>query len=133
MGRSICKIPHGGKDYYLIWSTVVDSFVTFGMELEEFTAWMREEEGNRYMEATHPARMERVEKYGTSSRMDNSVEEVIGCNRCGPGEERLSMEGIIYLFITMRGKEVDGEDVARFVKPYTKEEIGEEDWNELYS
>jgi len=126
MGRSICKIPHEGKDYYLVWSTICDSFITYGLELEEFTEWMREEEGNRYMEDTHPGRMERVEKYGTSSRMDSSVEEVIGCNRCGPREKRISMEGIIYKFIVMRGKEVDDEVMNKYRRPYTREEAGDE-------
>ena len=132
MGRLICKIPHEGKDYYLIWSTVVDSFVTYGLPLDEFTEWMREEEGRRYMEFDHANRMERVEAKGTSSRMDNSVEEVVTCNRCGPGETRISMEGIIYQFITRRGQKVTEDEMLPYLNPYTSKEVGEEDWEEHY-
>jgi hypothetical protein len=100
--RFICKIPHEGKDYYLIYSTVIDSFVTYGASLEEFTEFMTQQEGLRYMQSEHPRRMERVEVTGTSEIGPDGIEDMILCNRCGPKEENLTLDQIIETFIINR-------------------------------
>ena len=126
MGRVLCKIPHEGKDYYLVWSTIVDAFITYGMSLEEFTEWMREEEGRRYMEMDHNRRMEKVEMFGTSSAFNKSPEELISLNHCGPKQQRITMEGIIYDLITRRPEdEEDGvtdEEMEPYLWPLDEEE-----------
>jgi hypothetical protein len=96
------------------------------MELEEFNNFMRGEEGDRYMREQHPGRMVRVEECGTSSRMYSSVEEVVSCNRCGPKEKRITLEGIVFRFITMRGLEVEDDTMTKYARPYTREEAGDD-------
>lgn len=105
MGRFICKIPYEGEDYYLIWSSIVDAPVTFGMKLEEFTDFMREEEGQRYMKTEHSHRMERVDRFGTSIYRGESVEDLIILNRCGPQEQCLTLEDIIKKYIVRRERD----------------------------
>ncbi len=74
MGRTIVKLEHEGEDYYLVWSSIVDAPVTYGLSLEELEDYLREEEGARYMRDTHPQRMERVKRRGHSSIMDSNCE-----------------------------------------------------------
>jgi hypothetical protein len=74
MGQTIVKLKHEGQDYYLLWSSIVDAPVTYGLSLEELEDYLREEEGARYMRDTHPMRMERVQKRGHSSYMDANCE-----------------------------------------------------------
>ncbi len=102
MPRIICKIPYQGQDYYLLYSTISDSFLTYGVSLERFTRNMAEQEGSRYMEMGHPRRMSRVERFGTSSMNRESVEELIVGNRCGPNEEELSLDQIIHHFVARK-------------------------------
>jgi hypothetical protein len=97
MGRFICKVtdPQDNKDYYLEWSTVVDAPVTWGMTLEKFEEYYREEYGRRSMDFEFIERMDRVEKKGTSSRLDDSFDDVISCNRAGKNDTNLTKEQII--------------------------------------
>lgn len=89
MGRFIVKL----EDYYFEWSTISDRPATFGMKLDEFTRFYREEYGRRGMQEL-PARLERVEKCGTSSYDSETPEELFLCNRAGPNESKLSAEEI---------------------------------------
>jgi hypothetical protein len=98
MGKIICKFEDGDKTYYLEWSTIADGPATFGMSLEEFTDYYKEEYGRRGLEFEFPERMARVEKIGTSSRICSSVDEVISGNRAGKGETMLTKEQIIEAF-----------------------------------
>ncbi len=95
MPRYICKFRDGDKDYYMEWSTVVDAPVTFGMSLEEFKEHYKEEYGNQGMRMEFEERMKRVEEKGTSSRLDDSVEDMIQGNRAGKDETCLTVEQII--------------------------------------
>ena len=49
MPRYILKINDGSKDYYLLWSTVVDAPVTQGMSLREFKKYYQSEYGEQGM------------------------------------------------------------------------------------
>ena len=89
MGRSIVKID----EYYLEWSSVVDAPVTFGMPLEEFEEYYRARYGIDSLDGLAD-RMERVEKTGTSSRLDKNLEEFIASNRAGKNETCLTLEEI---------------------------------------
>lgn len=123
MGRSVIKIQHEGKDYYLEWSSIVDAPVTYGMELEEFEEYMRDEYGRRYMEIDHPFRMQRVRENGTSSRYHESMKDVVGWNRAGPNESQLTFEGIIYKYITHRERDhadkITKQELAPFIVKQT--------------
>ena len=70
------KDPVVQKDWYLLFSTVVDNFTTFGMSLEELTELIKEEYGNQGLRELH-RRLERVELYGTSSLFKDTPEEVV--------------------------------------------------------
>ena len=93
MPQYICKLPN---DNFLLWSTVVDAPVTYGLPREEFDDFMQDEHGRQYMEKDHPDRMARAEKFGTSALgRPTSFSDIIVCNRAGPNETPLSMEEIM--------------------------------------
>lgn len=93
MGKFIAKID--GK--YLEWSTVVDAPVTYGMTLEEFEDYYRQQYGEQGMRGL-PDRLARVETKGSSAHPtawdDGSLESLIACNRAGPDETELTLEEI---------------------------------------
>lgn len=49
------------KDYYMEWSTIVDAPVTYGMSLDEFKEYYKEQYGIKGMEGLED-RMTRVEE-----------------------------------------------------------------------
>lgn len=71
MPRHIIKLtdPATSTDYYLEWSTIVDSPITYGMSLEEFKEYYKEEYGRQGM-LDLDQRLALVEKNGIST-MDN--------------------------------------------------------------
>lgn len=99
MGNPIVKL----EGEYLIWSTIVDSFVTFGMTLEGLEECIREEYGNEGAREL-PRRLARVEEKGTSAYDDESAEDTILVNRAGPNEGPLHREEIVEFFV--RRKEI---------------------------
>jgi hypothetical protein len=103
MPRFIVKIPHAGQDYYLDWSTIVDAPVTYGMSLDEYKEYYRDEYGRAAFEGFEfKQRMERVEAKGTSSMFHNNVEDLISYNRAGEKETQLDLQGIIQKYIVER-------------------------------
>ena len=70
--RYIIKLSTPRGDRYLEWSTIVDAPVTYGMPLDEFTAYYRDQYGAEGMRAL-PERMARVEAKGTSDRISRDV------------------------------------------------------------
>jgi hypothetical protein len=83
------------KDYYLIWSTIVDAPVTYGMSLEEFKQYYQAEFGKSGMERLKE-RMERVRKTGISAHPPfANYERYFESNRAGDKETRLDKEGIL--------------------------------------
>lgn len=72
MSRYIVKLtdPVTSTDYYLEWSTIVDSPVTYGMSLQEFKNYYKEEYGRSGL-LDLDQRLALVEKNGISS-MNNS-------------------------------------------------------------
>ena len=89
MGKLIIKI----KDRYFEWSTVSDSPTTYGMTLDKLREYIKEEYGNVGLEQL-PARLERVEKYGTSSYDYESATKLCAHNRAGENEKHISLEQI---------------------------------------
>jgi len=84
MGRYIVKI----EGYYLEWSTIIDAPVTFGMPLEEFKEYYRQEYGENGMRDLD-IRLTRVERTGTSAHGQRCLDVLRG-NRAGPNEKYLS-------------------------------------------
>lgn len=89
MGQYIIKL----KEHYLIWSSIVDAPLTYGMNLQELEELIQDEYGAQGM-SNLPTRLERVEKKGTSSMQDDSAVDTIWLNRAGPNESTLTIEGI---------------------------------------
>lgn len=89
MSRYIIKI----RGYYLEWSTIVDAPITYGMTLEELKEYIRLEYGRNGL-LQLPARLDRVEEYGTSCFDGRSVKSVIHDNRAGWNEETLTLDEI---------------------------------------
>lgn len=90
MPRIIIKLD----DKYFEWSTVVEAPVTLGLTLEEFIRYYQDEYGRMGLEGLD-RRLERVEKYGTSSMVDVTVFETIHCNRAGHNEKHLDKDEIL--------------------------------------
>ena len=76
--RYIIKLSTPRGDRYLEWSTIVDAPVTYGMPLDEFTAYYRDQYGAEGMRAL-PERMARVEAKGTSDRISRDVADTVCC------------------------------------------------------
>lgn len=96
MPRYIIKLTDAqdNKDYYLEWSTVVDAPVTHGMGREQFTEYYTKRYGTEGARDL-PERFDTVEKKGTSSHFEKSVDEVIWSNRAGDNETHLDLEGLL--------------------------------------
>jgi len=90
MGRGIIKI----KDAYFEWSTVSDSPTTWGMTLDDFREYVKEEYGQNGIRRLD-RRLQRVEEYGTSFLFEKNARQVIAYNRAGPNETELT-ENEIY-------------------------------------
>jgi len=89
------------EDRYIIWSTIVDAPITFGMTLEELTEYVRDESGRRGIEELK-SRLERVELRGTSSMLDRSAVDTVWLNRAGAGETCMSVEQLTEYFVRKR-------------------------------
>ena len=92
MPKYIIKLSGKGGDFYLEWSTVVDAPTTYGMSLEEFKKFYREEYGNHEMQ-DFPQRLEMVEKTGCSG-YNETLDGLLSCNRAGDKEAEISKEEI---------------------------------------
>lgn len=89
MGQHIVKL----KEYYLVWSSIVDAPITDGMTLKQLKRWMRSEYGVQGMRGLDE-KIKRADEMGTSSRGDSSAVSRIWLNRAGPKESTLTIEGI---------------------------------------
>lgn len=97
MPTYIMKLQKDHKDYYLEWSTIVDAPLSYGMSLEDFKIYYERKYGSDEMGYLQE-RLDRVDKYGTSSVDGFSVEELISCNRAGTNEGELTKQEIIKRF-----------------------------------
>ena len=83
------------KDYYLEWSSVVDSFITNGMSLEEYKEYYLKEYGNAYADQLE-SDLKRIEKNGSNSRTGfTTLESILDFNCCGSNDECLTLEEIL--------------------------------------
>lgn len=96
MSRYIIKLERDNRAWYLEWSTIVDAPVTYGMSLEEFKAWYRDEYGRRDYEQDFADRMKRVEARGiSSSTIGYTLDDLMMFNRAGDKEEHLTKDQIV--------------------------------------
>lgn len=100
MGRGICYVKDGEEEFYFLWSSIVDSPITFGMGLEEFMEFMHEEYG-RLGWSNIEGDLERARRKGISWR-NYTLDEVILLNRAGKNETRLTKEELIEWFCRKR-------------------------------
>lgn len=89
MPRYIVKL----KDLYFEYSTIVDAPVSYGLSLDEFKEYYAWEHGQDGMIGLQ-RRLDRVEKFGSSSAFGESAEEVLEGNRAGPNETELTIDEI---------------------------------------
>jgi hypothetical protein len=86
---------------YNIFSTIVDApFFEPALTLKELEDWMRKEYGEEGIR-TLPERLERVHRKGTSSRMDDSLEECVSYNRAGEKEACVPFDEFVQRFLTL--------------------------------
>lgn len=90
MPRYIVKL----KELYCEWSTVVDAPISYFMPLVDFEEYYKQQYGIEGL-ASLSTRMSRVETKGTSSRFDDSAEEVISGNRAGSDEDELTADELL--------------------------------------
>ena len=91
MGRYIIKL----EEFYLEWSTIVDAPVTYGMKIDDFKEYYKEEYGSHGMKDL-PDRLERIEENGVSAYPpDNDLDSLLAYNRAGKNESVLTKEEII--------------------------------------
>jgi len=112
MGHSIIKLPCDDKEYYLIWSSITNSPITYGMSHKELKGYLKDEYGNSHKEGFEE-RLKRVEQIGTSSRMYKDVDRQIEHNCAGGNEECLTKEQIVDVFIRQRPRDLN--DTTDFV------------------
>lgn len=109
MGQTIVKLKDGERSYYLMWSSVCDAPLTYGMSLEEFREYYRHEHGAQGMREL-PERLARVEAKGISSHDDpGPAEQFLAYNRAGARETCLSIEQILQYYCRDRPSEGEPE------------------------
>jgi hypothetical protein len=96
MSRFICKLidEKDNKAYYFEWSTVVDAPVSYGMSLVDFKIYYQNQYGYDGISELSE-RLKRVEEKGTSSLIDDNIDDLIRCNRAGEREKRLTKKQLI--------------------------------------
>lgn len=95
MPQYVVKI---GPDRYLLWSTVVDAPITYGMsrqEMKEHLVLETPVERDLALEQAR-RRLARADVRGTSSMVGHeSAESLMSYNRAGPGESCLPVDELI--------------------------------------
>jgi len=99
MGRIIAKIKHPktGHDVYFEWSTIVDGPVTYGMTLEEFKAYYKDEYGRHGMESL-PDQLIKVDLHGHNSRFYKTVEDLLSTT-----QQNWPVEKVVKAIILKKG------------------------------
>ena len=98
MGRCIIKLTDDEKrDYYAEYSTIVDAPTTYGLLLDDFKAFIKDQEGARGLEEL-PERLARCDKQGTSFQMDGDLLSLLCCNRAGKEESKLTYRQIVAVY-----------------------------------
>jgi hypothetical protein len=97
MGRSIIKL----QEHYLVWSSIVDAPITFGLTLDELRAFIKEEYGRSGLDYLDHS-LKRVEQFGISNsdyQYDGGLDDFLAPNRAGPGEDELTKDEIYQAYV----------------------------------
>jgi len=100
MGQYIVKLTDkkAKKEYYMEWSTVVDSPTTNGMSLEDFKLHYKNQYGASGVDGLEK-RLIRVEEKGCSSHAKTeNAEWLIKNNSAGNHGKKLSLEGLLDMY-----------------------------------
>lgn len=108
MGHTIHRYATPDREFFLIWSSVVDAPITYGMSREELVEHIREQYGRSGLDAL-PERIARAERAGTSSRIHASLDEETDFNRAGMDETRLTRDQIVAMYCLRTG-DIRGTD-----------------------
>ena len=106
MGRFILRFETDDGPRYLEYSTIVDAPRTYGMPIEEFKSFYKEEYGLQGM-LELDARLARVDLYGTSELPIDchpDLESTILCNRAGADETCMTVDEMRDWYCVKRGK-----------------------------
>ena len=92
MGQSIVKI----KDKYLVWSSVVDAPITYGMTRAAVLAWLRDEHGRSSFDYWQRAVAE------TDADPAEKIKDAIIGNRAGKNEQPINADGVYRRYVELR-------------------------------
>lgn len=89
MSRHIIKLKdeNTNKEYYLMWSTIVNSPIKRGMPKNEFIQWLKAEYGEQY-----------VQEWLNSENNFADIENFLKYNSAGENDEELTKEEIFELY-----------------------------------
>ncbi len=106
MSKPIIKLTEGDQSWYLEWTTIGDGPAGWGMSLDYFKAYYKDEYGKQGMRGL-AERLERVEEHGSSYEFDQrGSEDVVCINRASPNGSELTVDEIIERYCkTHRGNE----------------------------
>lgn len=104
MGRFVIKLEDEKRPWYLVWSTVVDAPVTYGMSLEELKEFWLKEYGRVGAQELEEM-LARVDTYGHSRNYPGMLAETIGFNRAGKDETCFSKEDLLAAYCYLAGSE----------------------------
>lgn len=93
MPTYIVKLSDNKKEFYLEWSTITDSPITYGMSLKKFKKFYLKEYGISSKKDLED-RLTRVEQTGTSSFIEN-LEDTLEYNKAGRNEKKLTLNQLI--------------------------------------
>jgi hypothetical protein len=116
----LVKLTQGKHAWYLVWCSIVDSPITYGMPLEEFKKFYKVKYGRKSFKEDFPDRMARVEEKGTSA-LYLTLKELLAANRAGKNDQHLTKREIIRnCCINRPGKEIlyPGSGEAYILKLY---------------
>lgn len=93
-------------DAYNIYSTICDGCLfESALTLEQLKFFIREEAAKKAEEEL-VSRLERVHQFGTSSRMDSSLEETVDGNHAGPRGGNVPVAKFIEKYLSFAPEEV---------------------------
>jgi hypothetical protein len=97
MAQSFIKLG----EHYLVWSSIVDAPVTFGLTLEELRDYIEREDGRSGLENL-ARRLGGLNRYGISHpgyQDDSGLDDYIDGNRAGPDEDELTRDEIYRAYV----------------------------------
>lgn len=90
MSRYIVKHDVDGKPRYLVWSTIVDAPITYGVSRGDLNRWWIDE-------------YKSVAGFDSTIANARTVADVIACNRAGAGETELTAEQLVDWYFVRQG------------------------------